>query len=217
MQRTVTVRFALRHLGQPVRRAGAAWQRQCSTRSLSRGSVFAPKQLRFYSDTSYAPSRPLTDRDDGDAAKRRQEIEARKAEQPGYDLTFTCNKCMERSTHRISKHGYHYGTILINCPGCRNKHLISDHLGIFSDRGVTLEDIMKEKGELLRKGVLGADGDVEFYAEEDSGKLPGRKAEQHRETSIGSVAGDAEESMDHNKDVYDDSQEESKTARHDAK
>lgn len=36
---------------------------------------------------------------------------------------------------------------------------------IFSDRDVTIEDILKEKGEYIKKGVLGADGDVEFYDE----------------------------------------------------
>lgn len=34
---------------------------------------------------------------------------------------------------------------------------------IFSDTSVTIEDIMKEKGEFIQKGSLGADGDVEFY------------------------------------------------------
>lgn len=31
---------------------------------------------------------------------------------------------------------------------------------------MTMEDIAKEHGEKLRKGRLGADGDVEFYDEE---------------------------------------------------
>ena len=30
---------------------------------------------------------------------------------------------------------------------------------------------MKEKGELLKKGVLGADGDVEFYNEPDENSI----------------------------------------------
>jgi len=34
---------------------------------------------------------------------------------------------------------------------------------IFSDSSVTIEDIMREKGEFIRKGSLSADGDVEFY------------------------------------------------------
>ena len=53
-----------------------------------------------------------------------------KAEPPAYDLTFTCSPCKKRSTHRISKQGYHKGTVLITCPECKNRHLISDHLKV---------------------------------------------------------------------------------------
>lgn len=47
---------------------------------------------------------------------------------PSYELTFTCNVCTTRSSHRLSKQGYHHGTVLISCPDCKNRHLISDHL-----------------------------------------------------------------------------------------
>ena len=93
------------------------------------------------------------------------EIAARKAQEPAYEITFTCRKCLERSSHRITKQAYHFGTTLITCPGCKNRHLISDHLKIFSDRSITLEDILREKGQFLKKGRLGEDGDVEFYDE----------------------------------------------------
>ena len=53
-----------------------------------------------------------------------------KAEPPAYDLTFTCSPCKKRSTHRVSKQGYHKGTVLITCPECKNRHLISDHLKV---------------------------------------------------------------------------------------
>jgi mitochondrial protein import protein ZIM17 len=49
---------------------------------------------------------------------------------PAYELTFTCNKCDTRSSHRVSKQGYHHGTVLITCPGCKNRHLMSDHLKV---------------------------------------------------------------------------------------
>jgi protein import protein ZIM17 len=49
---------------------------------------------------------------------------------PSYELTFTCNVCKTRSSHRLSKQGYHHGTVLIQCPGCKNRHLISDHLKV---------------------------------------------------------------------------------------
>ena len=49
---------------------------------------------------------------------------------PSYELTFTCNVCKTRSSHRLSKQGYHHGTVLIQCPDCKNRHLISDHLKV---------------------------------------------------------------------------------------
>ena len=49
---------------------------------------------------------------------------------PAYELTFTCKPCKHRSTHKISKQGYHKGTVLITCPECSNRHLISDHLKV---------------------------------------------------------------------------------------
>ncbi len=52
--------------------------------------------------------------------------------QPEYQLTFTCTPCGTRSTHRISKQGYHHGSVLITCPECRNRHVISDHLQVCS-------------------------------------------------------------------------------------
>ncbi|KAF2703133.1 zf-DNL-domain-containing protein [Pleomassaria siparia CBS 279.74] len=52
---------------------------------------------------------------------------------PAYEMTFTCNKCNTRSSHRVSKQGYHHGTVLITCPGCKNRHLMSDHLKVHLD------------------------------------------------------------------------------------
>ncbi|KAF2205075.1 zf-DNL-domain-containing protein [Delitschia confertaspora ATCC 74209] len=92
---------------------------------------------------------------------------------PQYEMTFTCKKCTTRSSHRISKQGYHHGTVLITCPGCKNRHLISDHLKIFSDKPVTIEDLMREKGQLVKRGSLSTEGDVEFW---DDGTTTARSA-----------------------------------------
>ncbi|KAF2631699.1 zf-DNL-domain-containing protein [Macroventuria anomochaeta] len=99
---------------------------------------------------------------------------------PSYELTFTCNVCKTRSSHRLSKQGYHKGTILISCPGCKNRHLISDHLKIFSDKSVTIEDLVKEKGSLVKRGSLSAEGDVEFW---DDGSSTPRSAHFHTDSS----------------------------------
>lgn len=99
-----------------------------------------------------------------------------------YEMTFTCKPCSTRSSHRVSKQGYHYGSVLISCPECKNRHVISDHLGvslqksfflgqhfdesvlqIFTDKAMTIEDLMRERGQLVKKGTLSEDGDVEFW------------------------------------------------------
>lgn len=55
---------------------------------------------------------------------------------------------------------------MISCPNCRNRHVISDHLNIFGDRKITVEDLMREKGQLVKRGNLGEDGDIEFWPDE---------------------------------------------------
>lgn len=126
-------------------------------------------QRRYQStEAESRPAQPLTDRtetsqSDADA------IAIRKALSPAYQLYFTCKKCLERSAHTISKQAYHFGTTVINCPKCGVQHLISDHLRIFNDKSKTLEEIAKEHGQLLRKGRLGVNGDVEFYDDAATG------------------------------------------------
>lgn len=51
-------------------------------------------------------------------------------QRPSYHLVFTCKPCGHRSGHQISKHGYHNGTVLVTCPECKNRHVISDHLKV---------------------------------------------------------------------------------------
>lgn len=100
--------------------------------------------------------------------------------EPSYQISFTCKPCNERSSHIITKHGYHKGTVLVKCPSCENRHVISDHLKIFMDRASTLEDILQRAAgegsdisKLLKKGKLGmrqgeivgqeGDEDIEFW------------------------------------------------------
>ncbi|EXJ82662.1 hypothetical protein A1O3_06476 [Capronia epimyces CBS 606.96] len=101
-------------------------------------------------------------------------------DQPSYQLSFTCKPCLYRSSHRVTKHGYHHGTVLITCPSCKARHVIADHLKVFLDSRQTLEDILREKAEkgedftkLLKKGQLGirpgsvvgneGEEDIEFW------------------------------------------------------
>lgn len=83
--------------------------------------------------------------------------------QPSYELTFTCVPCDTRSSHNVSKQGYHHGSVLITCPSCRNRHVIADHLNIFGAPGITVEKLMEQRGRLVKRGTLGEDGDLEFW------------------------------------------------------
>ena len=98
---------------------------------------------------------------------------AARPDTPAYQLTFTCKPCKHRSAHRISKLGYHRGTVLIQCPSCKNRHVVSDHLKIFMDEASTLEDILQKQGTMIKKGKLGlrqgkvvgneGEEDIEFW------------------------------------------------------
>lgn len=72
-----------------------------------------------------------------------------KVDTPQLMIAFTCTKCDTRSSHTFSKQAYTKGTVLIQCPGCKNRHLIADNLKIFRDNNVNLEDILRAKGELV--------------------------------------------------------------------
>ncbi|CCH58562.1 hypothetical protein TBLA_0A07730 [Henningerozyma blattae CBS 6284] len=76
-----------------------------------------------------------------------------KVDQPQLMIAFTCKKCDNRSSHTMSKQAYTKGTVLITCPHCQSRHLIADHLKIFSDNRITIQDILKAKGESVSQSV----------------------------------------------------------------
>ncbi|EIW67256.1 hypothetical protein TREMEDRAFT_33730 [Tremella mesenterica DSM 1558] len=87
-------------------------------------------------------------------------------------MTFTCtaNDCGHRSTHEFSKRSYERGIVLVQCPQCKNRHLIADHLGWFKEstedgKLKTIEDLLKARGEKVVRGRLGPDGDIEIEGE----------------------------------------------------
>lgn len=68
--------------------------------------------------------------------KRRARLQAHNmlpADLTHRSLTFTCtaNDCGHRSTHEFTKRSYTRGIVLVQCPECKNRHLIADHLGWF--------------------------------------------------------------------------------------
>lgn len=58
--------------------------------------------------------------------------------------------------------------MLIACPSCKGRHVISDHLRIFGDAATTVEELLRARGEAVKRGALapgaGIDGgDLEFW------------------------------------------------------
>lgn len=47
-------------------------------------------------------------------------------------IIFTCRVCSQRQTKTFSKKAYETGIVIIECEGCKNRHLIADNLGWFN-------------------------------------------------------------------------------------
>ncbi|KAI8094916.1 DNL zinc finger-domain-containing protein [Gilbertella persicaria] len=111
--------------------------------------VWQPLQTNTQSACFHAwtPLRKEQDPDTQDNVYKRQML-----------IGFTCKVCEERSHHTMSKHAYTKGVVLIQCPGCKNRHLIADNLGWFRDSKTTVEDLVKEKGEAIRKVIVDEHG-----------------------------------------------------------
>ncbi|EUC59744.1 DNL zinc finger protein [Rhizoctonia solani AG-3 Rhs1AP] len=95
-------------------------------------------------------------------------------EEPRLSLTFTCTvpNCGHRSSHTFTKRAYTKGIVIVQCPGCKNRHLIADNLDWFKDTAGTgkdgrqnrnIEDIMREKGERVQRGEIKEGGALEFW------------------------------------------------------
>ncbi|KAI0825757.1 DNL zinc finger-domain-containing protein, partial [Irpex lacteus] len=89
--------------------------------------------------------------------------------EPRLSLTFTCTvpQCETRSTHEFTRRSYERGIVIVQCPGCKNRHLIADHLGWFkesTEEGTlkTVEDLMRAKGEKVRRGATDGDLTIEY-------------------------------------------------------
>ncbi|KAF8826165.1 hypothetical protein HHX47_DHR6000720 [Lentinula edodes] len=92
---------------------------------------------------------------------------------PRMSITFTCTvtDCGTRSTHEFAKRSYERGIVLVECPGCNNRHLIADHLGWFKESTEegklrTVEDLVRARGEKVRRGHVDMSGGVVEYTPE---------------------------------------------------
>lgn len=160
-------------------------------RLISSSTAVSPSLPRFSKQAHFAPSnfrpnrkpaifRNQSRRNSSLAVPGSNSSEPVEDLRPSYHLTFTCKPCGHRSSHRVTKQGYHYGTVLIQCPSCKNRHVIADHLKVFLDQKSTLEDILRKQTQdgkplttLIKKGKLGirqgsmvgneGEEDIEFW------------------------------------------------------
>lgn len=91
-------------------------------------------------------------------------------------LTFTCSvdDCGHRSTHEFAKRSYDKGIVLVQCPSCKNRHLIADNLGWFTekpDEPKNIEDIVRAKGGRVRSGRAFLDDENQVVTEMTEGAL----------------------------------------------
>ncbi|KAH3898694.1 related to Mitochondrial protein import protein ZIM17 [Saccharomycodes ludwigii] len=91
--------------------------------------------------------------DNGNNLKKKNQIGQIKIDKPMMMIAFTCKKCGTRSSHQMSKQAYTKGTVAIQCPGCKNRHLIADHLKIFHDNKINIQTLLKAKGEHVSTDV----------------------------------------------------------------
>ncbi|KAG5650545.1 hypothetical protein H0H81_011859 [Sphagnurus paluster] len=140
-------------------------------------SSSTPSSQAPYSTTSPRASTPLSpppqlDAGAADGVKDQQTTTSQALPnkmEPRLSMTFTCTApgCSERSTHEFTKRSYTRGIVLVQCPGCKNRHLIADHLGWFKDdteggKLRTVEDILAARGEVVRRGRIDMNGDIEY-------------------------------------------------------
>ncbi|PIL24918.1 hypothetical protein GSI_12805 [Ganoderma sinense ZZ0214-1] len=144
--------------------------------------TFSSSLLRLRDDSSAPTSRPADQASrsaseaSGASAPQSQTHITLEPPEPKLSMTFTCTVegCGYRSTHQFTKRSYTSGIVLVQCPGCKNRlparHLIADHLGWFKEstedgKLKTVEDLLRVKGEKVRRGRIDAGGVVEYAPE----------------------------------------------------
>ena len=100
-------------------------------------AIFTPAHLRFYlaarsqsstasSSSKIVPPSHDTSSNDTFGLTTSQSMPLEPVE-PRLSLTFTCTvpDCNTRSTHEFAKRSYEKGIVLVECPGCKNRCVLS--------------------------------------------------------------------------------------------
>ena len=74
-------------------------------------------------------------------------------------MAFTCGKCETRSIKGFSKRAYHFGVVVVTCPGCERKHVVADRLGWFGEKGDAGDFIQEKEEEEEGRERGGGEGD----------------------------------------------------------
>mmetsp|Transcript_7276 Transcript_7276/g.14437 ORF Transcript_7276/g.14437 Transcript_7276/m.14437 type:complete len:246 (-) Transcript_7276:617-1354(-) len=94
-------------------------------------------------------------------------VELGEVVKPMMSMIFTCNVCETRQMRSFSKLAYEKGIVIVNCKGCKYKHLIADNIGWYRDwlhKGdQNVEDMMKRKGVDVPR--LGGEDAMTLYEE----------------------------------------------------
>ncbi|KAF8424909.1 DNL zinc finger domain-containing protein [Tirmania nivea] len=139
--------------------APRSFARHSSTGSVPPGASFVKNpSISEDQDTLQTPATPPPTPPRLQASPQQEQV----YKQPSYELTFTCKPCGHRSSHTVTKQAYHYGTTLIRCPGCKDRHVISDHLKIFNEKPMSFVDILEGKGQRIQKGIRTEEDTIEF-------------------------------------------------------
>ena len=81
--------------------------------------------------------------------------------EPMMAIISTCKVCETRSYKQFTKDSYENGVVLIQCPSCKNLHLVADNLDWFQS-GKNIEELLAAKGQTVKKF-----GDVTEITTED--------------------------------------------------
>lgn len=81
-------------------------------------------------------------------------------------IVYTCTVCNTRAAKQFTEQAYTNGVVIVQCPGCNNRHLIADNLGFFEDEdgGWNIEKGMAKLGKNVK--VVNDDNVLELSIED---------------------------------------------------